>query len=297
MPQPFRAAGILVVEKNGMQTDLLLQRLVPRLADVDGVAAVVLGGSRARGTAHEASDYDIGLYFSADRPLDTDRLLEAVKELVDDPAAARVTEVGDWGPWIVGGAWLSVAGQKVDLLYRNIEAIAAEIEACCAGEISMHYQAGHPHGFCSAIWAGEIALCQALHDPADIIAALKAKATPYPALLGEALIRRFAWEILFSIENGELAAARDDEIHVAGCAYRALACVAQVLFALNERYLINEKGALAEAAVFPMTIPNLMGRTTQVWRFIGAGDFLRALAMLRAMERELKALIVAADRG
>jgi predicted nucleotidyltransferase len=294
--QPTHAAGIVVVEKNGMQTDLFLQRIVQRLADVDGVAAIVLGGSRARGTAHETSDYDLGLYFSADRALDTDQLLEAVKGLVDEPDAAQVTPVGEWGPWIVGGAWLTVARRKVDLLYRNVEAVTAVIASCRAGEITMHYQPGHPHGFCSAIWMGEIALCEVLHDPQGIIAALKTRTVPYPAPLGDALIRRFAWEILFAIENGELAAARDEQTHMAGCAYRALACVAQVLFALNGRYLINEKGALEEAATFPLTIPNLMGLTTQVWRLIGPGDFRRALATLRAIERQLQALITAAHQ-
>jgi hypothetical protein len=170
------------------------------------------------------------------------------------------------------------------------------IASCRAGEITMHYQPGHPHGFCSAIWMGEIALCEVLHDPQGIIAALKTRTVPYPAPLGDALIRRFAWEILFAIENGELAAARDEQTHMAGCAYRALACVAQVLFALNGRYLINEKGALEEAATFPLTIPNLMGLTTQVWRLIGPGDFRRALATLRAIERQLQALITAAHQ-
>jgi hypothetical protein len=279
-----------------MREDDLLQRVVTALAEVESIAAIVLGGSRARGTAHATSDYDIGLHFSSARPLDTDRLLVAVKTFVDDPDAATVTPVGAWGPWIVGGAWLSVEGQKVDLLYRNVESVGAVIDACCAGEISMHYQPGHPHGFCTAIWMGEIALCKVLHDPSGIIAALKAKTVPYPAQLGEALISRFAWEILFAIENGELAVSRDEQTHVSGCTYRALACAAQVLFALNGRYLINEKGALAEAATFPLTIPNLMGRITQVWRFVGAGDFWRAFAMLRALERELKVLIDAINQ-
>ena len=274
-----------------MSGDDLLQRVVTALAEVESITAIVLGGSRARDTAHATSDYDIGLHFSSARPLDTDRLLLAVKTFVDDPDAATVTPVGAWGPWIIGGAWLSVQGRKVDLLYRNVEAVDDIIDACRSGEISMHYQAGHPHGFCSAIWMGEIALCKVLHDPSGIIAALKAKTVPYPAQLGDALIRRFAWEILFAIENGELAVSRDEQTHVAGCTYRALACTAQVLFALNGRYLITEKGALAEAATFPLTIPNLMGRTTQVWRFIGAGDFLRAFAMLRALERELNELL------
>ena len=89
---------------------------------------------------------------------------------------------------------------------------------------------------------------------------LKAATSPYPAALRDALIRKFEWEILFAIENGELAAGRAEQTHVAGCAYRALACAAQVLFALNERYLINEKGALQEAAHLPLTIPDIAKR-------------------------------------
>src|SRR5580692_8151413 len=108
----------------------LLQRIVPAVADVPGIAAIALGGSRARGTATETSDYDIGLYYSAERPLDTVRLLQAVRGFADTPEAAQVTPIGGWGPWIVGGGWLSVAGRKVDLLYRNIEAVAETIEKC-----------------------------------------------------------------------------------------------------------------------------------------------------------------------
>src|SRR5262249_28110748 len=160
--------------------------------------------------------------------------------------------VGGWGPWIVGGGWLSVAGRKVDLLYRNIEDVADVIAKCCVGEVTMHYQPGHPHGFCSAIWMGEVALGVSLHDPDGAFAALKARTSPYPPALRDALIRKFDWEILFAIENAELAAARAEQTHVAGCAYRVLACVAQVLFALNARYLINEKAALHEAAGFPL---------------------------------------------
>ena len=273
-----------------MQSDPLLERIVAGLADVGGIEAIVLGGSRARGTAHETSDYDIGLYFSADKPLDTDRLLEVAKTMVDNPNAAAVTPVGGWGPWIVGGGWLSIAGQKVDLLYRCADDVARVIEACRSGRIGVDYQPGHPHGFCSAIWMGEIALCQPLHDPQGMIARLKAMASPYPKPLREAMIHRFQWEIMFSIENAELAVPREEQNHIAGCAYRALACIAQVLFALNERYLINEKGALREAAGFPLTIPDLALRSADVWELIGNNEPQPALAILHTVDRELRLL-------
>jgi hypothetical protein len=273
-----------------MPSDLLLQRIVPALADVPGVAAIVLGGSRARGTATEASDYDIGLYYSAERPLDIDRLLQTVRTFADEPDAAEVTPIDGWGPWIVGGGWLTVAGRKVDLLYRSIEAVSDVIDKCRAGEIDIHYQPGHPHGFCSAIWMGEVAWCRPLHDPEGRLARLKAATSPYPGALRDALIRKFDWEILFAIENAELAATRAEQTHVAGCVYRALACTAQVLFALNERYLINEKAALQEAATLPLTIPDIAKRANDIWRLIGNSELSAAIAGLRATERDVKQL-------
>ncbi|QOZ75678.1 DNA polymerase subunit beta [Bradyrhizobium sp. CCBAU 53351] len=273
-----------------MPPDPLLSRLISAFRDVPGVAAIVLGGSRARGSAHPTSDHDVGLYFAAASPLDTERLLAAAKEIADDPAATTVTPVGEWGPWIVGGAWLSVEGRKVDLLYRNADTVEAVMKSCHAGLVTMDYQPGHPHGFCSAIWMGEIAYCQPLHDPEDLIARLKSIALPYPRPLRDVLIQRFQWEISFGIENAELAVARGDRTHVAGSLYRSLACIAQVLFALNQRYLINEKGALHEAALLPLTIPHLAERTDDVWRLIGDGALAPACDVLRNIDRELKVL-------
>jgi hypothetical protein len=273
-----------------MSPDPFLDHTVSALAEVPGVEAIVLGGSRARGTAHETSDYDLGLYYCAARPLDTSRLLGAARILVDDPDRAEVTPIGGWGPWIVGGAWLSIKGHKVDLLYRSVDAVAQVIANCRGGNISMHYQPGHPHGFCSATWMGEVALCQPLYDPQSALAKLKAIALPYPPQLREALIRRFQWEIPFSVKNAEPAISSGEQMHVAGCVYRALACIAQVLFALNERHLINEKAALSEAAAFPLTIPALMPRVAEIWRLIGGKQFEPALAALREIDQELKAL-------
>jgi hypothetical protein len=113
--------------------DLLLTRIVPRLAEVPGIVGIALGGSRARGTANAASDYDIGLYYGPDEPLDTVRLLNA----------AAVTPVGGWGPRIVGGGWLRIGGRKVDLLYRGVEPVRAAISARRALEFSPVKQAGN----------------------------------------------------------------------------------------------------------------------------------------------------------
>jgi Nucleotidyltransferase domain len=274
--------------------DPLVERVSAALAAVPGVVAVALGGSRATGAAHASSDYDIGLYFSERVGLDVKRLRDVVRSLVDDPTAAQVTEVGGWGRWIVGGGWLTITGNKVDLLYRPIESVERVIRECRDGRVSMDYQPGHPHGFCSAIWMGEVALCWPLSDPEGAVARLKAMTTPYPEALREALIRRFQWAILFSIENARTALPKGDETYIAGCAFRSLACAAQVLFAVNRRYLINEKGSLAAAARLPLTIDDLAERVKSVWQAIGLHAFDVALTELGSIERELAGLAEAA---
>ncbi|MDC3955164.1 nucleotidyltransferase domain-containing protein [Polyangium jinanense] len=270
--------------------DPVLVRVVEALRAVENLSALVLGGSRARGTAGPKSDYDIGLYYEPNAPLQVEALRSAVAPLVDDPSST-VTQIGEWGPWINGGGWLSIGGVEVDLLYRDLGGVRAAIADARQGRFSMNYQTGHPHGFCSTIWMGEVAICRPLLDPFGLIAELKSQTWPYPEALKDALITRFGWEVGFAIENAEIAARRAERTHIAGCAYRALCCAAQVLFALNGRYLINEKGAVAEAATYPITIEGLAETEAAIWRDIGGGDHERALDRLRAMSASLRAIL------
>ncbi len=140
---------------------------------------------------------------------------------------------------------------------------------------------------------GEVALSRPLRDPRGLIAGLKALALPYPERLQGALVRRFQWEALFSIENAETAVPRGDQTYIAGCAFRSLACVAQALFALNRRYLINEKGAIEAAGRLKLTVAGLSERVPSVWRAVGLRRFDAALAELRSIERELARLTAA----
>lgn len=73
--------------------DRLLGNLIPALVDVPGVVGIVLRGSRARGTATDCSDYDLGLYYGPATASDTDQLLSIVQGLVDNPGTAAVKKL------------------------------------------------------------------------------------------------------------------------------------------------------------------------------------------------------------
>lgn len=275
--------------------DPIVAKVVTSLAGTGGVGAIVLGGSRARGSATPESDYDIGLYFSRRRgPLDLAALRRVVSNLADPGSNFTVTEPGEWGRWVVGGVWLRVDGKPVDLLYRDIDAVGSVIEDCTHGRLEVDYQPGHPHCFVSSIWMAEVAQCQVLHDADGEMQRLKAATSTYPSGLRQATISRFSWECGFAVANAGKAVARGDHGYIAGSLFRAFACMAHVLHALNGVYLMNEKGALALAARLPVTVPNLAERTDEVWRDLGARDYPRALANATSLVAAFEQLVASA---
>jgi hypothetical protein len=87
---------------DGAVPDILdLDALAQRLTSVSGVVGAVLGGSRARGEHMPDSDVDLGIYYRDD--LDIEALGALAREVAGPDA--QVTKLGEWGPWVDGGAW------------------------------------------------------------------------------------------------------------------------------------------------------------------------------------------------
>ncbi len=265
-----------------MDKQALIDDVVERVRQAEGVAAIVLGGSRARGNHTPTSDVDLGIYYHPERPLDLDALGRVAAEIDDDHRPGLLTPIGGWGPWINGGGWLTVRSVPVDFLYRDLSRVTAVVEACHAGQVDIVYQPGHPHGFVSAIYMAEIAICQALWDPYGNVAALKARTQPYPAALKRALVEKFAWEADFALATAKKGIQREDVAYVAGSCFRSVSCILQVVFALNGQYWLNEKGAVALAESFPLRPPQFRARVEEVFALLGADA--------QALEAALKVL-------
>lgn len=271
------------------QLPQFIYRIADRLQSIQGIAAIALGGSRAHGNYTHKSDVDLGLYYKSENPLDTIALNYLACELDDKHRANLITPIGEWGKWINGGGWIKVEGVAVDFLYRDVAQVNRVISDCHAGQITIDYQPGHPHGFVSSIYMGEVALCVSLHDLYGVLDALKAKTDPYPIQLKQATINTFAWEISFSLLIAQKAVVRGDVAYAAGCCFRSVACMNQVLFALNDRYLLNEKGAVAVANSFALCPQNYQERVESVFAnlAVDAKSIMDAIATLDEIEQDL----------
>ena len=102
------------------QQSELVSSLTHRLGAIPGIKAVVLGGSHARGRARPGSDIDLYVYYSEETPFSIESIRE-LAETVNDTAGPVVTDFYGWGPWVNGGAWLTVNGQRaLDLRLRRL---------------------------------------------------------------------------------------------------------------------------------------------------------------------------------
>ena len=240
-----------------------LDALAERLTSVDGVVGVVLGGSRARGEHVPESDVDLGIYYRDD--LDIAALGALAREVAGPDA--QVTKRGEWGPWVDGGGWLVIGGDKqagdglhVDWIYRDVDRVRDAWARAHRGSYDWNSQTGHPLGVPDFGYVGELALAVVLADPTGELTELQ-KAITYPDALREAL-RRNLWEANFLLQIAAKATSRGDSAYVALCLSRALLLCAHALHAHDGRWLVNEKGAVPAAGALPSAPTDFERRVT-----------------------------------
>lgn len=277
-----------------MDTSDLIEEIIVQLKTVPGVDAIVLGGSRARGTHTEGSDIDLGLYYHPSAPIDLDMLERVAREIDDEHRENLVTGFGDWGPWINGGGWLKVKGVPVDFLYRDLEKVTRIIDDCRNGRVETVYQPGHPFGFVSSIYLAEVALCRPLWDPHATVEASKSQVIPYPPGLKRAIVNTFWWEVDFSLTIAGKSVKRGDVTYAAGSCFRAVTCLLQVLFAVNEQYWMNEKGAVALADGFEKAPVRLRERVEDAFLQLNSSgeSIAAAISILRDVAGECAGWVV-----
>lgn len=224
----------------------LAQMAVERASHVPGIQAVSLGGSHATGTTKPDSDIDLSLLYVAGKPFDLAALNALCREL-DDSGQAEATPPGGWGPWVDGGAWLTVQGVRVDFIYREIGRVEQSVQDALAGRVALHAQAGHPHGIHAHYYTAELATSVILHDQTGRLTALKQQVEAYPTALADALRAYYGWSPGFWLDLADKGVNRGDVHYAHGCAYQAVMAMVQTICARAGVWLLNEKGAVARA--------------------------------------------------
>lgn len=241
----------------------LLERLVDQLSRVSNVSAIVLGGSYASGTQHEASDMDLGLYYSEASPFSIANIRRVAQDVSVD-GTATVTGFYEWGAWVNGGAWIHTPHGKVDFLYRNLDQVQRTIAEAQQG-ISQHdYDQQPTYGFYSVIYLAETQICIPLHDPELIIAQLKGSVEAYPPKLKQKVITDSLWGAEFTLLHSRGFAAQGDIYNTVGCLTRVVSNITQALFALNERYFLRDKKVMDMVAKFPNLPSGYIQQTNRI---------------------------------
>lgn len=267
-----------------------IHKIVDVLSTVKGIKAIAIGGSQSRGEADEQSDYDIGVYYDA-ALLDTAALEQCVNKLDDGHGENLLNLPGQWGPWINGGAWITFEGMPVDILLRNAKRVEAVLQDCIKGKITIDDQPGHPFGFVNTIYAAETHYCKPLwQDESVLLDKLKAllySKGEYSPQMREAVVRKFLWEAWFSLACGRKAAFKGDVNYAIGSMFRAVCSWVEVLYAVNNRYLMNEKGSLKQVAGLEIKPTTMEERVKDAYRHFATANPETAYQILDGLHLEV----------
>jgi predicted nucleotidyltransferase len=209
-----------------------VEHIAARLADIPGVVAVTLGGSRATGDERPGSDWDFGLYYRG----------------AIDPADVRalgwpgeVSEPGGWGPVVNGGAWLVVESQRVDLCYRDLDEVLETVAEAEGGRFRIEALATFVAGVPSYVLVGELSLCKVLSGTLPRPA--------FPEALAASAPPRWRQLASMALRTASGHARRGDVTATAANLGEAVIDEAQARLAERRQWALNEKGLVGRAGL------------------------------------------------
>jgi predicted nucleotidyltransferase len=209
--------------------------LAAQLAELPGALAVALGGSRAVATHRPDSDWDLGLYYRS-----SSRMLEPA-DLRRLGHEGLVSELGEWGPIVNGGAWLTLRGTPVDVLFRDLDTVERWHDEARQGRFRVLSQNGYVVGAPTYLPVGELALCR------PISGALPRPG--FPGRLAATAPARWRGPAAVALMFAQAHARAADRVCCTGMLTQAVLCVAHARLAQREEWALNEKGLVQRAGL------------------------------------------------
>lgn len=209
-----------------------VEHLAMQLAAIPGVVAVTLGGSRAANTAVEGSDWDFGIYYR-------DKLDPADVVALGWPG--RVFAPGEWGRIVNGGAWLTIDGTKVDLIYRDLDEVLRWTVAAEDGRFEIQREVGYVAGIATYVLAGELALGRVLAGDLP--------RPKFPQKLRETAPAAWFRLAAGALQFADVYAGRQDRVACLANLCQAVLAAAQGRLAAAGEWVLNEKRLVERAGL------------------------------------------------
>lgn len=212
--------------------------LAAQLAELGGAEGVVLGGSRATGTERPDSDWDLGVYYrGSQHPLDPDEV-----RALGHPG--YVSELGEWGPIMDGGAWLTLEDTHVDVIFRDLDAVERWLADAERGRFEVLVQNGYVVGAPTYVPVGELAINRPLSG--------KLPCPGYPEPLAAAAAARWRGRAGVSLMFAGIHAAAADATCCAGMLADAVLSTAHARLAERREWVLNEKRLVERTGLAPV---------------------------------------------
>jgi hypothetical protein len=152
-----------------------------------------------------------------------------------------VSELGEWSPIVNGGAWFTVDGEAVDVLFRDLDLIEGRLELARRGSFEVLAQNGYIVDAPTNLPVGELALCR------HIVGSVPRPIFP-PALAATAPQRsRGRAEAALMFAQGYAEAG--DVVGCAGMLAAATLSTAHARVAERGEWVLTEKGLVHRAAL------------------------------------------------
>lgn len=191
------------------------EKVAERYAATDGVEAVLLAGSVARGLADARSDVEVDVYWKR-APSDAER-----RAVVDEAGWEWVYAEVDEHEWADG---VRLGGVKVDVSQFVTATIDGYLDALRSGDTEPELQVRATALLDGRALAGE-----------SQIGAWRARLAPYPEALGLAMLDQAL--PTRPVERLEMLVARDDPVLLTRDVVEGVHALLDALFAVNRRYV------------------------------------------------------------
>jgi len=148
---------------------------------------------------------------------------------------------GEWGRIVNGGAWLTIDGTKVDLIYRDLDEVLRWTAAAEDGQFQIEREVGYVAGLATYVLAGELALGKVLRG--------ELPSPQFPARLRQTAPAAWSRLAAGALHFAEVYADREDRAACLANLCQAVLAAAQGRLAAAGEWVLNEKRLVERAGL------------------------------------------------